>query len=148
MSPQPEPVPPEVADDDLDVLALLEGQRDALPALVDQTELSELLAQAQAAQAGADRVGSLVHSEWVVDPTQLAARYEAAETINALAKEFHCGCVTMRALLVAGGATIRQPITSRPGRRRRLRVRYPAGTDPHAMAVRIAAQLGADVFDW
>jgi hypothetical protein len=87
-------------------------------------------------------------SERVVNPLELARRYMAGETITGLAKEYRCGVTTMRAILTAGGATIRKPLNGGKGRRRRIRLRVPGDSDPRSVSAAVARQLRQDVDDW
>jgi hypothetical protein len=87
-------------------------------------------------------------SERSVNPLELARRYMAGETITGLAKEYRCGVTTMRAILTAGGATIRPPLNGGKGRRRRIRLRVPGDVDPRSVSVAVARALHQEVDDW
>jgi hypothetical protein len=87
-------------------------------------------------------------SERSVNPLELARRYMAGETITGLAREYRCGVTTMRAILTAGGATIRPPLNGGKGRRRRIRIRVPGDVDGLAVSVAVATALGKAVDDW
>jgi hypothetical protein len=87
-------------------------------------------------------------SERSVNPLELARRYMAGETITGLAKEYGCGVTTMRAILTAGGATIRKPLNGGKGRRRRIRLRVPGDVDARSVSAAVARALNQDVDDW